>query len=81
MKIKGKGDVDILELHHKGANTRFQSRVQPFGLPDLPQTKEESIATIQFDDVYEVDALIKMLREFKDANYRYFGDWRKLPEW
>jgi hypothetical protein len=78
MKIEGNGDVVLLQLRHKGANTSFEHNSQPFGYPAGARVEPANISTIQFDDIYEVDILIRMLREFKDANYRYFGDWRRV---
>lgn len=81
MKIEGNGEVILLQLRHKGAKTSFEHQYQPFGYPPGERIDPMNISMIQFDDAYEVDVLIKMLKEFKDANYRYFGDWRRLPEW
>lgn len=80
MRIEGNGKVDVLELKHEGANSRFAHRMKPFGYPcDIERVKGENYALIRFDDIHEVDNLIRMLEEFKRLNCAHFGEWVFMP--
>ena len=43
---------------------------------DISKVAYENVATIAFDDSYEIDALIDMLTRFKQDNLGYLGEWR-----
>ena len=71
--------VDRIAIRLKSANTNFNLITKPLGpCGDFDPNKGNEVFIV-LDDSYEIDTLIRMLEEFKRANYAHFGDWRLKP--
>ena len=69
--------VSDIKLRLNSIQTGFHWIVKPNGIGGLSgEIERANSAVIEFNDSYEVDALIDMLLRFKDSNKRYFGEWR-----
>lgn len=81
MRFKGVGDpTGTIVLKLDGSDMKFAHIIDRLYYPfdktrpiDLPMDRVE----IEFADSYEVDQLIHILEQFKDENYKHFGDWRR----
>ena len=71
--------VDRIVVRLKSANTNFKLLTKPLDpCGDFDPNKGNEVFIV-LDDSYEIDTLIRMLEDFKRANYASFGDWRLCP--
>lgn len=71
--------VDRIVVRLKSANTNFKLITKPLDpCGDFNPNKGNEVFIV-LDDSYEIDMLIRMLEDFKLANYASFGDWRLWP--
>ena len=65
--------INEIRFDHKGLNVAFRCILEDFEENLLP----ERMMYIQFEDMSEVETLIRLLTEFKEqSKRRYIGDWR-----
>lgn len=65
--------INEIRFDHKGFNVAFRCILDNFE-EDIPL---EKMMYIQFEDMSEVETLIRLLTEFKEqSKRRYIGDWR-----
>lgn len=86
MHIRGNGlPTKEIELCLKPVDTHFVLVMNPYTFPKVdPKTPVfgdgwENRAVIHFEDTHELQILIDMLVQFRDENFRYLGEWRKVP--
>ena len=73
MKINDKENINEMEFRHKGKDIKFKCFLKPF-----PYDLEKRNSTeIVFNDLMEVDALIDMLKRFKQESQEYIGVWKR----
>ena len=77
MKICDKENVDEILLSHKGRNVKFECFIKPFPYSDRLDLTEKKPVEIVFDDLMEVEALIDMLKRFKQEIQEYIGVWKR----
>ena len=77
MKICDKENVDEILLSHKGKNVKFECFIKPFPYSDRLDLVERKPVEIVFDDLMEVEALIDMLKRFKQEIQEYIGVWKR----
>lgn len=77
MKIKGNGcSVNEIEMKLNSMNTRFQCFMDPFPYSERRDMSESNAAVIIFEDLSEIDSLIKPLVYFRDRNAMHIGVWK-----
>ena len=65
--------INEIRFDHKELNVAFKCILDNFERDILP----EKMMYIQFEDMSEVETLIRLLTEFKEqSKRRYIGDWR-----
>lgn len=77
MKINDKENINEIILRHKGKNVKFKCFIKPFPYVERLDLKEKDSVEIVFDDLTEVDALIDMLKRFKQESQEYIGVWKR----
>lgn len=77
MKISDKESVNEITLRHKGRDVKFKCFIKPFPYEERLNLKEKNPVEIVFDDLMEVDALIDMLKRFKQESQEYIGVWKR----
>lgn len=77
MKINDKENINEIILRHKGKNVKFECFIKPFPYVKRLDLKEKDSVEIVFDDLTEVDALIDMLKRFKQESQEYIGVWKR----
>lgn len=77
MKINDKENINEIILRHKGKNIKFNCFIKPFPYVERLDLKEKDPVKIVFDDLIEVDALIDMLKRFKQESQEYMGVWKR----
>ena len=77
LKICDKENVDEILLSHKGKNVKFECFIKPFPYSDRLDLAEKKPVEIVFDDLMEVEALIDMLKRFKQEIQEYIGVWKR----
>lgn len=77
MKINDKENVNEITLRHKGRDVKFNCFIKPFPYAERLDLKERNSVEIVFDDLMEVDALIDMLKRFKQESQEYIGVWKR----
>lgn len=77
MKINDKENINEIILHHKGKDVKFECFIKPFPYAERLDLKEKDLVEIVFDDLTEVDALIDMLKRFKQELQEYIGVWKR----
>ena len=77
MKFIGDNEtVNRVSLSHKSKNLRFVCAPPPrWSTPDSDFLVSTTEGKIIFDDLYEVDALISMLQQFKNECSQHFDNW------
>lgn len=75
MKINDKENINEIILRHKGKDVKFECFIKPFPYAERLDLKEKDPVEIVFDDLIEVDALIDMLKRFKQESQEYIGVW------
>lgn len=75
MKINDKENINEIILRHKGKDVKFECFIEPFPYAERLDLKEKDPVEIVFDDLIEVDALIDMLKRFKQESQEYIGVW------
>lgn len=75
MKINDKENINEIILRHKGKDVKFECFIKPFPYAERLDLKEKDPVEIIFDDLIEVDALIDMLKRFKQESQEYIGVW------
>lgn len=65
MKINNKENINKIILRHKGKYVKFECFIKPFPYAERLDLEKRNSAEIVFDDLIEVDALINMLKRFK----------------
>lgn len=86
MYIRGNGlPTQEIELCLKPVDSHYVLKMQSFGYPPVDPSKSinfgdawENRAVIHFEDTHELQALIDMLVQFRDANFGYLGEWRQV---
>lgn len=78
MKINGKENINEITLRHKGRDIKFECFIKPFPYAERLDLKEKDPVEIVFDDLTEVDALIDMLKRFKQESQEYIGVWKRI---
>lgn len=77
MKINDKENINEIILRHKGKDIKFNCFIKPFPYVERLDLKEKDSVEIVFDDLTEVDALIDMLKRFKQESQEYIGVWKR----
>ena len=77
MKINDKENINEITLRHKGKNIKFECFVKPFPYAERLDLEKRNSAEIVFNDLIEVDALIDMLKRFKQESQEYIGVWKR----
>ena len=77
MKICDKENVNEILLNHKGRNVKFECFIKPFPYAERLDLVEIKPVEIVFDDLMEVEALIDMLKRFKQEIQEYIGVWKR----
>lgn len=77
MKIENKENVNEILLSHKGRNVKFECFIKPFPYAERLDLVERKPVEIVFDDLMEVEALIDMLKRFKQETQEYIGVWKR----
>ena len=77
MKICDKENVNEILLNHKGRNVKFECFIKPFPYAERLDLVERKPVEIVFDDLMEVEALIDMLKRFKQEIQEYIGVWKR----
>ena len=77
MKINDKENINEITLRHKGKDIKFKCFVKPFPYAERLDLEKRNGAEIVFDDLTEVDALIDMLKRFKQESQEYIGIWER----
>lgn len=77
MKIGDKENVNEITLRHKGKDIKFKCFVKPFPYAERLDLEKRNVDEIVFDDLTEVDALIDMLKRFKQESQEYIGIWER----
>jgi hypothetical protein len=77
LKINDKENINKIILRHKGKNIKFNCFIKPFPYVERLDLKEKDSVEIVFDDLTEVDALIDMLKRFKQESQEYIGVWKR----
>lgn len=77
MKINNKENINEIILRHKGKDIKFNCFIKPFPYVERLDLKEKDPVEIVFDDLTEVDALIDMLKRFKQESQEYIGVWKR----
>lgn len=75
MKINNKENINKIILRHKGKDVKFECLIKPFPYAERLDLEKRNRAEIVFDDLIEVDALIDMLKRFKQESQEYIGVW------
>ena len=75
MKINDRENINEIILRHKGKDVKFECFIKPFPYAERLDLKEKVPVEIVFDDLIEVDALIDMLKRFKQELQEYIGVW------
>lgn len=75
MRIGDKENVNEITLRHKGRDIKFECFIKPFPYAERLDLEKRNRAEIVFDDLIEVDALIDMLKRFKQESQEYIGVW------
>lgn len=77
MKINDRENINEIILRHKGKDVKFECFIKPFPYAERLDLKEKVPVEIVFDDLIEVDALIDMLKRFKQELQEYIGVWER----
>lgn len=77
MKINDRENINEIILRHKGKDVKFECFIKPFLYVERLDLKEKESVEIVFDDLTEVDALIDMLKRFKQESQEYIGVWKR----
>ena len=77
MKIENKKNVNEILLTHKGKNVKYDCFIKPLPYLDSLDLAENESVNIVFDDLMEVEALIDMLKRFKQETQEYIGVWKR----
>jgi hypothetical protein len=77
LKINNKENINEITLRHKGKDIKFNCFVKPFPYAERLDLGKRNSAEIVFDDLIEVDALIDMLKRFKQESQEYIGVWER----
>ena len=77
LKIENKENINEILLSHKGRNVKFECFIKPFPYSDRLDLAEKKPVEIVFDDLMEVEALIDMLKRFKQEIQEYIGVWKR----
>ena len=77
MKINDRENINEIILRHKGKDVKFECFIKPFPYAEILDLKEKEPVEIVFDDLTEVDALIDMLKRFKQESQEYIGVWKR----
>lgn len=77
MKINDKENINEIILRHKGKDVKFECFIKPFPYAERLDLKEKDPVEIVFDDLTEVDALIDMLKRFKQELQECIGVWKR----
>lgn len=77
MKINGKENINEITLRHKGKDIKFKCFVKPFPYAERLGLEKRNGVEIVFDDLTEADALIDMLKRFKQESQEYIGVWKR----
>ena len=75
MKINNKENINKIILRHKSKDVKFECFIKPFPYEKRLDLEKRNSAEIVFDDLIEVDALIDMLKRFKQESQEYIGVW------
>lgn len=75
MKINNKENINKIILRHKGKDVKFECFIKSFPYAERLDLEKRNSAEIVFDDLIEVDALIDMLKRFKQESQKYIGVW------
>ena len=77
LKIENKENINEILLSHKGRNVKCECFIKPFPYSDRLDLAEKKPVEIVFDDLMEVEALIDMLKRFKQEIQEYIGVWKR----
>lgn len=77
MKFNDKENINEIILRHKGKDVKFECFIKPFPYAERLDLKEKDPVEIVFDNLIEVDALIDMLKRFKQESQEYIGVWKR----
>ena len=75
MKINNKENINKIILRHKGKDVKFECFIKLLPYVKRLDLEKRNSAEIVFDDLIEVDALIDMLKRFKQESQEYIGVW------
>lgn len=77
MKIDDKENINEILLKHTGRNIDFKCYIEPYFGKDLDLIEKKTVV-IAFDDLTEVQALIDILKKFKEETQTYIGIWEEV---
>lgn len=75
LRIGNKENVNEITLRHKGRDIKFECFIKPFPYAERLDLEKRNGAEIVFNDLTEVDALIDILKRFKQESQEYIGIW------
>ena len=75
MKINNQENINKIILRHKGKDVKFECFIKLLPYAKRLDLEKRNSAEIVFDDLIEVDALIDMLKRFKQESQEYIGVW------
>lgn len=80
MKIIGcENSINKINFKHKSTNLKFNCFINSTNyLNDFNRKLDinNDTSEIIFDDIYEIDSMIKMLKQFKKECMGYIGEWK-----
>ena len=71
-------DINIIRMRHNGLDFNF-NRTQILCRPNttIAPIERDKYLILEFKDLYEVDNMISVLKEFKEMCEKKMGMWRK----
>ena len=77
LKIENKENINEILLSHKGRNVKFECFIKPFPYSDRLDLAEKKPVEIVFYELMAVEALIDMLKRFKQETPESIGVWNR----
>lgn len=68
--------VENIEMKHRGVDIRYRHiNINPYLCSE--SLCKQKVHTVEFEDIYEIDKLIHLLKEFKKGCELHIGEWEK----
>ena len=78
MKINHTENVQVFRLNHNGLDYRYVCHAEPMRYFENTDIKPAGTATIIFEDSREVDQLIDILTNYRNALHAKMGNWKNV---